>query len=171
MLPFSHRQSIWEWADETAKQLDVPFQAFLKRLIRAVVDGELNAEFDPFLGSIRNWRDQLKATLAIGLNSDIRIDNATGFFLRFVMVHRSNFDKWFRQHDKNPTATISGARRGPKSGKRLTVEMRMRSEIDDGTLTAIQLQKLPEKQLAQKYGVSRDTARKARNAVLDDLKT
>jgi hypothetical protein len=170
MVLLSDRQSIWEWADETAKRLDVPFQAVVKRLIRAVVDGELKAEFDPFLGSPDDWRGQLKATLLMGLNFDIRINDATGFFLRFVMVHRSDFNEWFCQHNKTPSVTIAGARRGPKAGKRLRVQIRMRSEIDDGTLTTIQLEKLPEKQLAQRYGVSRDTARKARNAVLDDLK-
>jgi hypothetical protein len=170
MRPLSVRHSIWECADEIAKRLDVPFQAALNRLIRAVVDGELKAELDPLLGSINDWQGQLKTTLIIGLNDDIRRDNATGLFLQFVVVHRRDFDDWFRQQNKNSTVTIAGARRGPKAGKRLKVEIQMRDEIDHGALTALQLQKLPEKELAQKYGVSRDTARKARNAVLDDLK-
>ncbi len=164
----SDRQSIWKWADETAKQLDVPFQAVLNRLIRAVVDGELKAEFDPLLGSLDNWRGQLKATLIVGLNSDIRTNDATGFYLQFVMVHRIDFDEWFRQYNKN-SVTIAGARkRGRKAYTRDKVKDLMRKDLREKKLTTKQLHDMKEVALAAWYKASRDTCRAAREAVLSE---
>jgi DNA-binding GntR family transcriptional regulator len=45
----------------------------------------------------------------------------------------------------------------------------MREEIQQGRLTIAQLQGKVEKDLASKYGVSRDTARKARKSVLSEF--
>ena len=169
MVLLSDRQSIWKWADETAKQLDVPFQAVLNRLIRAVVHGDLKAEFDPLLGSLDNWRGQLKTTLIVGLNSDIRTNNATGFYLQFVMVHRIDFDEWFRQYNKNSPVTIAGARkRGRKAEKRDKVEHLMRKDLRENKLTTKQLHDMKEEALAALYKASRDTCRTARAAVLSE---
>ncbi len=44
----------------------------------------------------------------------------------------------------------------------------MRKAIAEGTLTRESLYDAPEKQLESEYGVSRDTARKARKAVLSE---
>jgi DNA-binding GntR family transcriptional regulator len=52
--------------------------------------------------------------------------------------------------------------------KREMVEQAMRSDIRVGRLTLVDLQKMLEKELASKYDVSRDTARKARNAVVSN---
>jgi hypothetical protein len=58
-------------------------------------------------------------------------------------------------------------KRGPKSGKRENTVAAITKEIDDKTLTVADLRAMPEKELAYRYGgVSRDTARKARNDVL-----
>ena len=45
----------------------------------------------------------------------------------------------------------------------------MRDHIRLGQLTPLELENMLEKNLATKYGVSRDTARKAREAVLSEL--
>jgi DNA-binding GntR family transcriptional regulator len=45
----------------------------------------------------------------------------------------------------------------------------MRNDLQQGRLTVAQLDDMFEKNLVTKYGVSRDTARKARNAVLSEL--
>ena len=45
----------------------------------------------------------------------------------------------------------------------------MRNDIQQGRLTVAQLEDMLEKNLATNYGVSRDTARKARKAVLSEL--
>jgi DNA-binding GntR family transcriptional regulator len=42
----------------------------------------------------------------------------------------------------------------------------MRQDLRDKQLTVADLQAMPEKQLADRYAVSRDTARKARTDVL-----
>jgi hypothetical protein len=60
-------------------------------------------------------------------------------------------------------------RRGPKVRKRDQVRERMRQEIRDGGLTIEHLKNALEKTLADKYGVSRDTARKARAEVLAEF--
>ena len=45
----------------------------------------------------------------------------------------------------------------------------MRNDIQHGRYTVAQLENMLEKDLEANYGVSRDTARKARNAVLSEL--
>jgi hypothetical protein len=45
----------------------------------------------------------------------------------------------------------------------------MRNHLLAGATTLAELQNLLEKNLAEQHGVSRDTARKARNAIVSDL--
>jgi hypothetical protein len=70
-----------------------------------------------------------------------------------------------------PTASVTAPpcaprRRGPKPTVRETVAIKMRSEIDAKSITKEQLGCMLEKELAGRYAVSRDTARKARNDLL-----
>ena len=62
-----------------------------------------------------------------------------------------------------------GRPRGARPQKREQTKNAMWNDIQQKRLTVAQLQDLLEKNLAAKYGVSRDTARKARNAVLLEL--
>ena len=62
-----------------------------------------------------------------------------------------------------------GRPRGVRPQKREQTKNAMRNDIQQGRLTVAQLDDMLEKNLATKYGVSRDTARKARNAVLSEL--
>jgi len=57
-------------------------------------------------------------------------------------------------------------KRGRKPTVRETVAAKMRSEMSAQLITKEQLEEMLEKTLAEKFGVSRDTARKARNEVL-----
>ena len=60
--------------------------------------------------------------------------------------------------------------RGPRPQKFEQTKEAMRKDIQDGRLTLEQLEDMLEKNLIARYGgVSRDTARKARNAVLSEL--
>jgi DNA-binding GntR family transcriptional regulator len=45
----------------------------------------------------------------------------------------------------------------------------MRNDIQQGRLTVVQLENMLEKNLKTAYGVSRDTARKAHEAVMSEL--
>jgi DNA-binding GntR family transcriptional regulator len=45
----------------------------------------------------------------------------------------------------------------------------MRNDLQQGRLSVAQLDDMLEKNLVTKYGVSRDTARRARNAILSEL--
>jgi len=45
----------------------------------------------------------------------------------------------------------------------------MMNDIQQGQLNPLELDNMIGKKLASRYGVSRDTARKARNAVLSEL--
>ncbi len=56
--------------------------------------------------------------------------------------------------------------RGPRAEKMAQVVAAMRSEIESGKITQEGLRKEKEKVLAGRYGVSRDTVRKARKSVL-----
>lgn len=62
-----------------------------------------------------------------------------------------------------------GRRRGPRPQKFEQTKEAMRNELQQGRLTLAQLDDMLEKNLVTKYGVSRDTARRARNAVLSEL--
>jgi len=62
-----------------------------------------------------------------------------------------------------------GRRRGPPPKKLERVKNAMMNDIQQGQLTQVALVNMIEKTLESKYGVSRDTARKARNAVLSEL--
>jgi hypothetical protein len=56
--------------------------------------------------------------------------------------------------------------RGGNAGKRQRVEQEMQNDIHAGRLTPNKLATMLEKEMAARYGVSRDTARKARNKIL-----
>jgi hypothetical protein len=60
-------------------------------------------------------------------------------------------------------------RRGPRSGKRENAAAAMRKEVSEKSLTVASLKAMPEKALAGRYGVSRDTARKARFDALESF--
>ena len=62
-----------------------------------------------------------------------------------------------------------GLRRGRRAIKLDETKEKMRRDIQEGRETADTLKKMLEKDLAFAYGVSRDTARKARNAVLSEI--
>jgi hypothetical protein len=67
------------------------------------------------------------------------------------------------------TAELAGnepRRRGPKPKKREGVIAQMRAEIDSGAMARQQLAHMLEKELAHRYCVSRDTARRARKEIL-----
>ena len=60
-------------------------------------------------------------------------------------------------------------RRGARPQKFELTKNAMWNDIQQGRLTVVQLRDMLEKNLATNYGVSRDTARKARNAVMSEL--
>jgi len=70
---------------------------------------------------------------------------------------------------RQPIASGPGPRRGVKPEKLERVKTAMRSDIQQGQLTPLELENMIEKNLAPRYGVSRDTARKARKAILSEL--
>jgi hypothetical protein len=60
--------------------------------------------------------------------------------------------------------------RGRRPIKREATEKAMRLDIQAGRVTWVKLSNMLEKQLSDRYGVSRDVARKARNAVLSEFR-
>lgn len=69
---------------------------------------------------------------------------------------------------REPTVK-SARRRGAKPKKFERVREAMRSDIQQGRRSGAELGDMLEKELSASYGVSRDTARRARNAVLSAL--
>jgi Bacterial regulatory proteins, gntR family len=67
---------------------------------------------------------------------------------------------------KSPADAGSKRRRGRRPEKFERAKEAMKNDIRTGPLTVADLNKMLEKDLAAEYGVSRDTARKARKAVL-----
>ena len=68
-----------------------------------------------------------------------------------------------------PAEIASTRTYGPKPHKRKMVEEAISRHILDKTLTPTELREMREKNLAETYGASRDTVRKARNVVLSRL--
>jgi hypothetical protein len=66
-------------------------------------------------------------------------------------------------------AATSARRRGPKPRKFEQARDAMKDDIQQGRLTAAQLDEMLEKNLSMMYGVSRDVGRKARSAVLSEF--
>jgi hypothetical protein len=69
----------------------------------------------------------------------------------------------------NSSVAVAARRRGAPATKFNATRNAMLKDIRQGTLTAAQLERMLEKILENRYGVSRDTARKARNAALSEL--
>jgi hypothetical protein len=70
---------------------------------------------------------------------------------------------------QSPATSGSARRRGVRPKKFAQASGAMRDDIQQGRRTVEQLKSMFEKDLAGSYGVSRDTARKARNAVLSEF--
>jgi hypothetical protein len=94
-------------------------------------------------------------------------------FIRWLERRRFNRPKFWvpiESRDDPPqrgaSSNLPRRRRGPSPVKRESVVRAMLNEIEQGTLKTADLSEMLEKQLKEKYGVSRDTARKARNEVL-----
>jgi hypothetical protein len=68
-----------------------------------------------------------------------------------------------------PAELVLTRTHGPKPQKRKMVEEAMSRDILAKTLTLTELQQMLEKNLAERYGASRYTVRKARNAVVSKL--
>jgi hypothetical protein len=66
-------------------------------------------------------------------------------------------------------ATRSARRRGPKAKKLSQTIEAMRHDIQQGRRSVEQLRDIREKTLSEDYRVSRDTARKARSALLSEF--
>ncbi len=71
--------------------------------------------------------------------------------------------------DRSQNRAMSARRRGRRPTKLTATIEAMRQDILSGQLTTATLENMLEKNLAAHYGVSRDTARKARDAVLSEL--
>ena len=68
---------------------------------------------------------------------------------------------------ENPPEASLKRPRGRKPKKLEQVKEAMRNDVRQGRRTLAELSSMPEKDLSAEYHVSRDTARKARNAVLE----
>jgi len=81
--------------------------------------------------------------------------------------------EWFAGTDYTGFVPVSResprGKRGPRSGKRENAAAAMRKDVSEKNLTVASLKAMPEKALAGRYGVSRDTARKARFDALESF--
>jgi hypothetical protein len=83
-------------------------------------------------------------------------------------VNTSTDSKLFSE-DSSLTKSPEDRRRGRKPTKREQTKQAMQRDIREGQLTRSKLDAMCEKELAARYCVSRDTARKARLAVLSEF--
>jgi hypothetical protein len=95
---------------------------------------------------------------------------AAGEALRTTDPASQSFGLDERPARKNAPTVVSGPKRGRPPLKFDAVKRAMKDDLESGRLTSENLQALHEKQLSNDYlNVSRDTARKARNAVLSEF--
>src|SRR5262245_55719123 len=91
-------------------------------------------------------------------------------YLNRRMHHASCLAVLAQPSRKDSSAVASDMRkRGRNPIKKNQVKEAMKRDIQAGTFTDASLRAMLEKTLADKYGVSRDTARKARDAVLSEI--
>ena len=78
--------------------------------------------------------------------------------------------EWFEGAVLTAAIPASGklprGKRGPRSGKRENAAAAILKDLEDKALRIAAVKAMPEKELAARYGVSRDTARKARHDAL-----
>jgi hypothetical protein len=74
----------------------------------------------------------------------------------------------FLDHPRSDESTSSPTTRGRQPKKRLKVMEAMRRDLQQHRLSVTELEEMLEKMLADRYEVSRDTARKAREVVLSE---
>ena len=78
--------------------------------------------------------------------------------------------EWFQDAAFTSAVPASGklprGKRGPRSGKRENAAAAILKDLEDKALRIAAVKAMPEKELAARYGVSRDTARKARHDAL-----
>jgi hypothetical protein len=99
-------------------------------------------------------------------------------FIQLLLRHRHNLPTFWatsetdsdtpRSTDQSPSNMLVGGarRRGPKPKKLRRVKAAMRDDIQQQRRSVADLQDMPEKTLAETYGASRDTVRKARTAIV-----
>jgi hypothetical protein len=87
---------------------------------------------------------------------------------RVLLIHREHVTHhWRSPAPVEPARTHSG-KRGPEPKTGNAVKEAMRKDLREKRLTVQQLVGMVEEALAARYGVSRDTCRKARKAVLQE---
>jgi hypothetical protein len=117
-------------------------------------------------------RDELPLELAVEYTSTprnqisleffIRRDDLTDYMALLGTLPRSLRTVLQRWPAPEPGYDAPLHKRGPQSRKLEGVIARMRDDIENGKLTQPELATMLEKVMANRYGVSRDTARKAR---------
>jgi hypothetical protein len=87
-----------------------------------------------------------------------------------VEINADDLDDWF-DADKTEFGPVPkrAGKRGPKPVTLEATKKRMRDELAKGLLTKMGLQKMKQVALAEAYGVSRETACKARDAVFSEF--
>jgi hypothetical protein len=131
------------------------------------------AVLSQWIVELRGWKvqDYLQQPEPVRTYAARDDDARLGFAL-----FRADFEPWrARRHTRREAlGGVSGApplnarRRGHLPVKFEQTKAAMRRDIQEGRMTADELRGRLEKELAAAYNVSRDTARKARNAVLSE---
>jgi hypothetical protein len=93
-----------------------------------------------------------------------------GSMYRSIHVHRSaTASLHVPATSKAPAVSVPRGVRGRKPRKREMIEQAMKRDILEGRTSLATLQEMLEKNLVEFYDASRDTVRKARNAVVSEL--
>jgi hypothetical protein len=135
------------------------------QLYWAVIDGDLRVrrngriltKQEAYALSERRWSDEECDTYALPADIDLSVEDAE-------RIWSQQSGEQGQEIPSLPTKSIRRRGRRPRARQRVMDEMR--NDIQQGRITQDQLRDMLEKNMSDRYKVSRDTARKARQAVL-----
>jgi hypothetical protein len=172
-MPLTSKRSMWDWAEKIAADHQEPFALVLSELAAAADRGEVVVTAPE--APNEDWRGQFLGNIAKAVSvmgEPLPRNEGIWLLTRRFEIEASEMERWLAIQmpiggTKVSQTSAGGPRkRGRRPGKLQATIARMREEIASGSTTREELTNMLEKELAAKYGVSRDTVRKARNVVL-----
>jgi hypothetical protein len=125
--------------------------------VRVRRNGRILTKQEAYALSERRWSDDECDTYALPADIELSVEDAE-------RIWSQQSGEQIQETPSLPTKPIRG--RGRRLIKRERVMEAMRNDIQQGRVTQDQLRDMLEKNLSDRYKVSRDTARKARQVVL-----
>ncbi len=159
--------NLYDLVAEIGAKQGIPLERLLVAALVAVADGRLSVQLpnavpiDTLIHGNLSWR----ALIVGGARAVERRPNYYASWFRSIIVDAAELRAWARGSRQFRVQQSPG----PKPTKRQSVANRMMEDLRSQRLARSELEAMLEKTMAERYRVSRDTCRKARNMVLSEL--